>query len=117
MSADPRGYYKCLGISASASQEEIKLAYRNLAKRCHPDLNKGQDTTAIFQAVNEAYSVLSDPFQRRNYDQSGSPVQSASRAQSARPDSYESQPTVEPYHCADCDVFRRSYVTSSIRRS
>lgn len=102
MSADPRGYYKRLGVSSSASQEEIKLAYRNLAKRCHPDLNKGQDTTAIFQAVNEAYSVLSDPLQRRNYDQSGSPVQSASRTQSARPDSYESSPTVEPYHCADC---------------
>ncbi|NBX01904.1 J domain-containing protein [bacterium] len=102
MSKDPRGYYQTLGVSYSATYEEIKISYRNLAKRCHPDLNKGHDTTALFQSINEAYSVLSDPIQRRNYDQSGSPIQSVSRSQSARQNVYESKPQIDPYHCVDC---------------
>jgi len=107
MSADSRGYYRTLGVNTSATQEQIKQAYRDLAKRCHPDLNRGQDTTAIFQKINEAYSVLSDPEQRRNYDLSGEPIASGTRSQSSqtrasRSTSYERQPEIEPYHCVDC---------------
>ena len=107
MASDPRGYYRTLGVNTSASQDQIKQAYRDLAKRCHPDLNRGQDTTAIFQKINEAYSVLSDPEQRENYDQSGAPVSSGARtqssqSQSSRAASYDRQATIEPYHCSDC---------------
>jgi molecular chaperone DnaJ len=52
MSADPRGYYRILRVAPSASSEQIKQAYRALAKALHPDLNRGEDTTQAFQAVN-----------------------------------------------------------------
>lgn len=104
MSADPRGYYRILGVTTRASQEQIKQAFRSLAKALHPDLNRGQDTTAAFQAVNEAYSVLSDPAQRAAYDQTGSP-EPAPQARSANAGAPPmSQPVyeVEPYTCVDC---------------
>lgn len=100
MSADPRGYYRILRVAPSASQEQIKQAYRALAKALHPDLNRGEDTTQAFQAVNEAYSVLSDPVQRASYDQTGSPAPKAAGrggSPSARPDF-----VIEPYTCVDC---------------
>jgi hypothetical protein len=103
MSADPRGYYRILRVPTTASQEQIKQAFRALAKALHPDLNRGQDTTQAFQAVNEAYGVLSDPAQRAAYDRTGSPEPSMPRASStgSRP-SAEQPPTVEPYTCVDC---------------
>jgi hypothetical protein len=100
MSADPRGYYRILRVVPSASPEQIKQAYRALAKALHPDLNRGEDTTQAFQAVNEAYSVLSDPVQRASYDQTGSPAPKAAgrgASPSARPDF-----VIEPYTCVDC---------------
>jgi hypothetical protein len=100
MSADPRGYYRILRVAPSASPEQIKQAYRALAKELHPDLNQGEDTTQAFQAVNEAYGVLSDPVQRAAYDQTGSPAPKAAgrgASPSARPDFI-----VEPYTCVDC---------------
>ncbi|MEX0882049.1 MAG: J domain-containing protein [Cyclobacteriaceae bacterium] len=65
-------YYKVLGLSKSASQEEIKKAYRKLARKYHPDLNPN-DTEAQnkFQEINEANEVLSDPEKRKQYDQYG----------------------------------------------
>ena len=64
----PEDYYKILGVSKSASPEEIKRAYRRLAQQCHPD--KGGDAQK-FKEVNEAYQVLSDPQKRGQYDQFG----------------------------------------------
>jgi len=52
MNPDPRGYYQILGVSSAASHEQIKQAYRALAKSLHPDVNQGRDTTAAFQRVN-----------------------------------------------------------------
>ena len=66
-------YYKILGVSRSASAEEIKKAYRKLALKYHPDQNNGdKDAEARFKEINEAYAVLSDRNKRQQYDTHGS---------------------------------------------
>ncbi len=65
-------YYKILGVSKTASIDEIKRAYRELAMKYHPDRNKSKDAEEIFKKVNEAYAVLSDPQKRQQYDTLGS---------------------------------------------
>ena len=69
--ADKRDYYEVLGLSKGASEDEIKRAYRKLAKQYHPDVNKAPDAEAKFKEINEAYSVLSDSEKRATYDQFG----------------------------------------------
>jgi len=66
-----RDYYEVLGVSRDATQEEIKKAYRRLAKRYHPDLNKDGGSAEKFKEVAEAYEVLSDPEKRAQYDRFG----------------------------------------------
>ncbi|MFY7802840.1 MAG: DnaJ C-terminal domain-containing protein [Limnoraphis robusta] len=69
---DYKDYYAILGLSKSASADEIKKAYRRLARKYHPDLNPGDKTAeARFKEINEAYEVLSDPQNRKKYDQFG----------------------------------------------
>jgi molecular chaperone DnaJ len=69
--ADTKDYYQSLGITKSASPEEIKRAYRKLALQYHPDRNKGKDAEAKFKEVTKAYEVLSDPQKKQTYDQFG----------------------------------------------
>ncbi len=70
--ADKRDYYEVLGVSRTATDDELKKAYRQLAKKYHPDTNPGDKTAeAMFKEASEAYAVLSDADKRRQYDQFG----------------------------------------------
>ena len=66
-----RDYYEILGVSRSATPEELKAALRNLARKYHPDVNKEPDAEEKFKEMNEAYAVLSDPEKRAAYDRYG----------------------------------------------
>jgi molecular chaperone DnaJ len=67
-----KDYYKTLDVEKGASKEQIKKAYKKLAKKYHPDINKAEDAEAKFKEINEAVSVLGDDSKKQQYDQFGS---------------------------------------------
>lgn len=69
--ATKQDYYAILGVSKSASETEIKAAYRKLARKHHPDVDKTAGAAEKFKEISEAYQVLADPTKRKNYDQFG----------------------------------------------
>lgn len=71
MADQKRDYYEVLGVSKNASEDEIKKAYRKLAMKYHPDVNKDPGAEDKFKEINEAYEVLSDSEKRQTYDQFG----------------------------------------------
>ena len=75
--AAPRDYYEVLGVSRDASEEEIRSAYRRLARKYHPDVSKEPDAADRFSEITEAYDVLVDPEKRKAYDQFGHAWQQA----------------------------------------
>ena len=78
-------YYEILGIKKTATEEEIKNAYRKLARKLHPDLNPtDKDANKKFQQLNEANEVLSDPTKRKKYDQYGKDWQHSDQYEQAR---------------------------------
>lgn len=79
----PRDYYEVLGLARSASADDIKRAYRKLARELHPDVNKSPDAAKKFAEIQQAYDVLSDDAKRKEYDQFGfSPRGSGTSARS-----------------------------------
>jgi hypothetical protein len=89
---DPKGYYGRLGVAPSASAEEIKQAYRRLAKALHPDINRDVSAKARFQAISEAYAVLSNPDLRSAYD----------ALQYTNPEPQRNATELEPICCSRC---------------
>ncbi len=78
-------YYKVLGLDKTASQDDIKKAYRKLAKKYHPDVNaSNKEAQKKFQEANEAHEALSDPEKRRKYDEYGENWQHADEIENAR---------------------------------
>ena len=78
-------YYKTLGVSKSASADDIKKAYRKLARKLHPDINPNdKEAHKKFQQINEANEVLSDPEKRKNYDQYGQDWKHADQFEKAK---------------------------------
>ncbi|MGN0992743.1 MAG: DnaJ domain-containing protein, partial [Bacilli bacterium] len=61
-------YYELLNVDRKASEEEIKKAYRSMAKKYHPDINKSPEASKIIVSLNEAKDTLLDPIKRRDYD-------------------------------------------------
>src|SRR5436305_14302032 len=72
MAVEYKDYYEVLGLPRDASQDDIRRAYRKLARRYHPDLNQESDAEERFKEVSEAYEVLSDAEKRERYDSLGS---------------------------------------------
>src|SRR6266496_3129304 len=68
---DFKDYYSSLGVAKTASQKEIKAAYRKLARKHHPDVNQDKSSEGRFKEINEAYEVLGDPEKRKKYDELG----------------------------------------------
>lgn len=69
--AAKKDYYEVLGVSRDATDQQIKAAFRKLAKKYHPDVNPTEEAKKKFEEINEAYDVLSDPEKRKQYDQFG----------------------------------------------
>ncbi len=92
-------YYNILGVDKNASEEDIKKAYRKLARKHHPDLNPNdKEANKKFQQVNEANEVLSDPEKRKKYDQYGKDWQHAEQFEQATQQRYQQTQGDNGYH-------------------
>ena len=83
-----KDYYRILGVSKDTSQADIQKAYRSLARKYHPDVNKEEGAETKFKEIGEAYEVLKDSTKRAKYDQFGSAWRTAERTR-ARPPGWE----------------------------
>src|SRR5256714_9579222 len=76
-----KDYYQTLGVARTATEKDLKSAYRRLARQNHPDVNKDPKATERFKLINEAYEALSDPKKRAKYDQLGADWERIEREQ------------------------------------
>jgi hypothetical protein len=90
--SDPKGFYRRLGVEPSASADEIRTAYRQLAKKLHPDVNKDANAKILFQTISEAYNVLSNPDLRASYD----------ALRYSQPAAHSRETDIEPICCSHC---------------
>jgi curved DNA-binding protein len=108
MPVEYKDYYKTLGVSKNASAEEIKKAYRKLARTHHPDINKKPEAERRFKEINEANEVLSDPEKRKRYDTVG-PEWERFRQGGQQPGGfqwvYTGQPGADPFSGGDAGGF------------
>src|SRR5437763_7706029 len=82
---DFKDYYSTLGVAKTATEKEVKQAYRKLARKHHPDVNPGDKSAETrFKDINEAYEVLGDPAKRKKYDELGANWRAYEQAGSAR---------------------------------
>lgn len=85
--ADAKDYYRILGVACGATEEEIKSAYRKMAKKYHPDAHPGnRECEQKFREINEAYDTLGDPEKRKKYDAENSRGRAKAKAGSSRPE-------------------------------
>ena len=117
-------YYKTLGVNKNATDDEIKKAYRKLARKFHPDLNPNdKEANKKFQQINEANEVLSDPEKRKKYDAYGENWQHAEAYENAKQQSQGQSQNWQDYtysgaeHEGDFSDFFESLFGSSARRS
>ena len=117
-------YYKTLGVNKNATDDEIKKAYRKLARKYHPDLNPNdKEANKKFQQINEANEVLSDPEKRKKYDAYGENWQHAEAYEKARQQSQSQSQNWQDYtyssaeHEGDFSDFFESLFGSSARKS
>ncbi len=82
---DYKDYYATLGVKKDASQDDIQKAYRKLARKFHPDVNKAPEAELKFKEIGEAYEVLKDADKRKKYDQFGSDWKRAQQTGAAPP--------------------------------
>jgi curved DNA-binding protein len=99
-------FYKALGVAKSASAEDIKRAYRKMARKYHPDVNTGADADAKFKAAGAAYEVLRDPDKRAAYDRYGSNWETAGQQQARQPrPDMEGGFGFDPHTAQQSDIF------------
>ncbi len=91
---DSKDYYKVMGVSPNANEKEIKLAYRRLARKYHPDVSKESHASEKFKEVGEAYEVLKDSAKRKVYDEY---LQEAARPQARQPSYHREQPDYDDF--------------------
>src|SRR3981189_1166113 len=92
-----RDYYTVLGVPRTATEKDIKTAYRKLARKHHPDVNPGDKKSEnLFKEIGEAYSVLSDPEKRKKYDRWGHNWEKIDQAQAAGAAAYGGGRTTSP---------------------
>ncbi|MCH5685821.1 DnaJ domain-containing protein [Niabella sp. W65] len=91
-------YYKVLGVEKNASADDIKKAYRKLARKHHPDLNPNDpEAVKTFQQINEAHEVLSDPEKRKKYDQYGKDWKHAEQFEQAQQQRQQESGAQQPF--------------------
>jgi curved DNA-binding protein CbpA len=103
---DPKGYYRILGLACNASHAQIVHAYREWAKKYHPDVNKTGDASN-FVRMKDAYDILSDPSRRRAYDSSTHGDTSAYPQRSPEADKEAKEPPdheIDAVRCCHCGV-------------
>ena len=103
-----KDYYSTLGVAKTATEKEIKQAFRKLARKFHPDVNPGDKTSeSKFKEINEAYEVLGDPDKRRKYDELGANWRMYEQAQAQGLDLVYASPVELQIDSIIVDMFRR----------